>query len=164
MIEMKTIQAIFMIGFLLAGCSAPSESGHQAAAFLPGPLPDKWTATCSTDSDAFKPLRGLTNAVAQITLVNTSETLTQELTPERTRTFYPNLVLLVFDKSELRLVEQVVEKEAFRSDYPPIVFGQTDKHVFVTSPGYVNQGLYTPEAIAITKKLKSSLKELMEIR
>lgn len=158
------VLSMFILGTFLAACSPLSESEHQAARFLPDSLPTDWTLTISTDFNTFRPLRGLTNAVAQLTLVNTSVVLKRDLAPEESKEFHPNLILFVFPKSELKVVEQAVENERFRSDYPPIVFGRTEKYIFVTSPGYVNDGLHTPEAEVIIQKLKDSLRSSMEIR
>ncbi|MFZ5833719.1 MAG: hypothetical protein ACOY3P_26835 [Planctomycetota bacterium] len=161
---MKTNALVLLSAGLLVGCSGPSPADTEAAGFLPGPLPAGWMLTESTDPKQFKPLRGLSNPVAQLKLTDHSTTLTRDLAPGKPETFHPTLILLVFPRSQLETVEEAAEKEAVRSDCSPMIFGQTDQYVFVTSPGYVNRGLHSPEAEATVERLKASLKDSMEIR
>jgi hypothetical protein len=162
--EMKRIPVILLSGLLVAGCSAPPNPIKHTTTYLPNSLPAGWVVNSSTNPEQFKPLRGLNYPIAQLTLANASVTLKRELVPGKTKVFHPNLILLVFPKSELDVVEQAVRQNVFRSDYPPIIFGLTDEHVFVTSPGYVNEGLHTPEAETTIQELRTSLKKTMGIK
>lgn len=164
-VGMKMKLAIPLIAVVFLGCSSsPSRPGPVATSFLPGAPPAGWTVAVTADARQFKPVRGLANPIVQVTLTDSTAHLHREFWPGRSKTFHPNIVLLVFPVDDLGTVENAVRKESKNSDCPPMVFGASKTHVFVTSPGYVNGGLHAPEAEAKIQALKDSLRRSMEIR
>jgi len=151
-------------GLLVAGCSSRGSSADDVARLLRGSLPAEWVLSSSVDPGRFKPLRGLPHPLAQLTLANQSDTLTWVLSPEKWKILHPTLTLLLFPISDLQEVEEAVRQQGYRSDFPPVIFGLIDEYILVTSPGYVNEGLHTPEAEATIQELKDALKRTVQIR
>jgi hypothetical protein len=80
------------------------------------------------------------------------------------KAFHPTVILLLFPISDMQKVEKAVREQGLRSDFPPIIFGLVDGYILVTSPGYVNEGLHTPEAEATVQELKEALRKKVRIR
>ena len=161
---MKVIMQFVLVTFLFIGCSPAPQPQIDTNNLFPTPLPENWTMNISTDSKHFRPLEALTGALAELTLVNESITLKLEIGQGRIHEYHPNIILKVFPKSRLEEIEQAVKSLMASSRFPPIIFGSTDKYVYVTSPGAINNGNYSHEAIAVTEELKNSLKESIEFK
>lgn len=145
---------------LAQSASAGSNEGDDIVQTFSACIPTNWIAAPFTKP---VPLRGLTNPTAQIVLTESSKMLTWELSPAKSQTFHPTLILLAFPASRAKEIETTVEQQKIRSDYPPIIFCSNAQYVFVTSPGYINRGLHTPEAEATLTDLKEALAKSMII-
>ena len=110
------------------------------------------------------PVRGLSNPIAQFTFTETTKTLGFGLSPGKTNTFHPTLILLAFPAAGAKEIAGAVEHNQARSDYPPLIFCLNDQYIFVTSPGYINNGLHTPEAENSLQDLKHALAKCTTIR
>jgi hypothetical protein len=89
---------------------------------------------------------------------------------------WPLVQLFFYDIAEKPHVLNVIEAERLHSWDIPIYFGETDQYVIVTSPAYVNHGIFTDEAKKrlspgwqvlrrhIPNKGDTSVDELVELR
>jgi hypothetical protein len=140
--------------------SAGSNEGDKIVQALSACIPTNWIAAPSAKP---APLRGLTNPAAQIVLTESSKTLTWDLSPAKSQTFHPTVILMAFPAGRSKEIETAVEQQKIRSDYPPLIFCSNAQYVFVTSPGYINRGLHTLAAEATLTDLKAALAKSMII-
>lgn len=141
---MKFQHLIFLVLVALGGVgrAQTTNSFDQITSIIKDCVSNQWSVTCTLDPKQFMPLRGLRDPMAQLTLTETTQTLTEELSPGRTNQFQPVVVLLVFPAIKNKDIQDAVKAEAGFSDCPPLIFGYTERYVFVTSPGYINHGQY----------------------
>jgi len=71
----------------------------------------------------------------------------------------PSFSLYFYDITEKNDVMKVIKKETFYSWAIPIYFDETDKYIIITSPAYINNGIFSDEAKICYTPLEKSLKE-----
>jgi hypothetical protein len=120
-------------------------------------LPTGWSLASTVEPAQFRPLSGLANPLGQITLAAPGKQLTRNVAPDRQVTFQPNVVLLLFARREAERVAAAVAKTAAGSRNAPMIFGWSRDYIFVTSPGYINDGVQSEDAHATIRELKASL-------
>jgi len=157
----RAITAIAAV--VILGHSAWGDAGEadKIARMFKACIPTNWTVAPAMKA---LPVRGLSNAIAQFTFTETTKMLGWESSPGRTNTFRPTLALLAFGSARAREIEEAVEREQNHSDYPPLIFCVDAQYVFVTSPGYINRGLHTPEAEASLRDLKEALAKCLVVK
>jgi hypothetical protein len=160
---MRLINLSLLI-ILFLGCSPDPRRQNDLKELFPAPLPENWIIKVTTDQRQFSPIEVLTGARAQLTLINESFIIKRELPQGRIREYHPNIILKVFPRSRLGEIEQAVKARMFSSAFPPVIFGSTDKYVYVTTPGDINNGYNPPEVKSYITELINSLKESIDIR
>jgi len=76
----------------------------------------------------------------------------------------PIIPLYFYRHSEKADIMKIIEKESSLSSSIPIYFGETDEFVVVTSPAFVNGGLFTPEARHALRPMWKVLRNLIPKR
>ena len=71
----------------------------------------------------------------------------------------PSLKLYFYNISEKEKITGIIKKEAFYSWNIPVYFDETKSYIIVTSPSYINNGVFTEEAKKYYGPLEKSLKE-----
>lgn len=74
----------------------------------------------------------------------------------------PSLQLYFYNIVEKQEIMEIIEQEKFRSWCIPIYFDETKKYIIVTSPCYINSGIFTEEAKNYYSPLEKSLKEYFD--
>jgi hypothetical protein len=146
--------AIVSVAISASSLWADTNDPDKITRMVDGCIPTNWVVTSSTKP---VPIRGLSKPIAQYVFTETTRPLTLVLSPGQTNTFYPTLILLAFPSERAKEIDEAVVREGHMSDYPPLVFCLNDQYVFVTSPGYINRGLHTPEAEASLRDLKEAM-------
>ena len=75
---------------------------------------------------------------------------------------HPSLRLYFYHVTEKKEIMEIINKEIIYSWCIPIYFDETKKYVIVTSPCYINNGIFTEEAINYYSPLEKSLKEYFD--
>lgn len=70
----------------------------------------------------------------------------QQFFTDGKRRVSPLIQLYLYDIAEKAYVLAVIAREQFYSWNIPIYFGETENYIVVTSPSYVNHGIFTEEA------------------
>ncbi len=118
-------------------------------------IPDGWTCTVLTEElEKVERPHGLWAPLAIAEFVN----MTVEFNGHN-RKFNPSLKLYFYDISEKEKIKSIIKKEALYSWNIPVYYDETGKYIIVTSPGYINNGIYSEEAKKYYGPLEKSLKE-----
>jgi hypothetical protein len=160
---MKLIKRTLLIILLFLGCSPRPRPQIDPEELFPAPLPENWIMKVATDPKHFSYIEVLTGAWAELTLVNESFIIKRELPHGQIKEYHPNIILKVFPRSRLGEIERAVRARRPSSAYPPIIFGSTDKYIYVTTPGDINAGYNPPDVQSYITELMNSLDEFMEI-
>jgi len=81
-----------------------------------------------------------------------------KLPPEKTEKINPLLWLYFYDIAKKQEIMEIIVKESIYSWCIPIYFDETKKYIVVTSPCYINSGIFTEEAKSYYSPLEKSLK------
>lgn len=162
---MKRLVALLAVAATAATAPAETNTAASVVELVRNAAPTNWILTVTVDPAAVKPLRGLTNATAELRLTDPSKTLTHRLSLGKRREFQPVVFLLVYPASELKQIEIAAAADPKRAGLPmPLIFGAAGDAILVTSPGYVNEGLTSADSLAVVRELKDSLGKVMDIR
>ncbi|MBN1550138.1 hypothetical protein JW979_01665 [bacterium] len=157
---MKIVITVIFWALLTLPASVSSDDSEELVRLFASCIPDNWTVAVSTDAG---PIRGLSHPAAQLIFTESNRWLTCDESIGHAKAFHPTLLLQVFLKDRQQEVESASKREHIRSDYPPLVVGFNDQYIFVTSPGYINQGLRSPEADAVLTDLWKSFARCMTV-
>lgn len=134
----------FSLSIVFAGDSKNVEPGILRE--LRAHLPPGWTFTVHQgDKTNFVP-HGLEKPVFQIVAVNTNVSLQFPDAHKGSKALNALIPLCFYRQSEKPEILKAIEKESVYSWSIPLYFGETDDFVVVTSPAFVNGGVFTPEA------------------
>jgi len=118
-------------------------------------IPAGWTCTVLTEElEKMERPHGLWVPLAIAEFVNRTVEF-----KGHNRTFNPSLKLYFYDISEKEKIKSIIKKEALYSWNIPVYYDETGKYIIVTSPGYINNGIYSEEAKQYYSPLEKSLKE-----
>jgi hypothetical protein len=73
--------------------------------------------------------------------------------------YNPSLRLYFYNIMEKQEIMEIIDREKIYSWCIPIYFDETKKYIIVTSPCYINSGIFTEEAKNYYSSLEKSLKE-----
>jgi len=76
--------------------------------------------------------------------------------------YNPSLQLYFYDITKKQEIMEIIDKEKIYSWCIPIYFDETKKYIIVTSPCYINHGIFTDEAMSYYSPLEISLKDYFE--
>ena len=103
-------------------------------------------------------LVGLKKALFQLDFKNKKEYILREITPNKRVIFNPSLQLLFYDIKNKEEILKAIKKTEIMSSNIPIYYSETKEYMILTSPGYINNGVYTKEAKALIEPLDKALK------
>ncbi len=124
-------------------------------------LPQGWSCVLHQNSDVQAAPHGLGKPFFQVVASNTNISFTKIPDAARPTTQSPVIPLYFYRLSEKPDIMKVIERERSYSWNIPIYFGETDEFVVVTSPAYVNGGVFTPEARRALRPMWTVLRELI---
>jgi hypothetical protein len=108
-------------------------------------LPVGWDCTVLQGDDVKLVPHGLKQPLLQFVASNTNVSFVKDPgAPQGTKS--PVIPLYFYRQTEKAEIMKIIEKESVLSWNIPVYFGETDEFVVVTSPAYVNGGVFTPEA------------------
>ncbi len=118
-------------------------------------IPDGWTCTVLTEEieKAERP-HGLNAPLEIAEFVNRTAEF-----DGHNKKINPSLKLYFYDISEKEKIKAIIKKEAFYSWNIPVYFDETKNFIIITSPSYINNGIFTEEAKKYYSPLEKSLKE-----
>jgi hypothetical protein len=122
-------------------------------------VPEGWECTIVThDLEKAERPHGMWKPLAIIYFINPSVKFKNTKDPEN-KEINPSFSLYFYDITEKNEVMKVIKKEAFYSWAIPIYFDETGKYIMITSPAYINHGVFSDEAKKFYAPLEKSLKE-----
>ncbi len=123
-------------------------------------LPAGWNCVVYQAKDVKAVPHGLGKPVFQVVATNTNLSFVKSEAPLLTKQS-PVIPLYFYRHSEKADLMQIIEKERMYSWSIPIYFGETDEFLVVTSPAFVNGGVFTPEARHALRPMWKVLRELI---
>ena len=156
---MKKVTPLILIA-LLAGCVSQSRLGGDALiSNIHGNLPDGWECTVEkTDGQKGHP-HGLKEPMFRVDITNPNEII-----PDRPNKKRPSIQLYFYQIDSKPLVMKIIKEQAPHSWDIPIYFGETEEYVVVTSPSYVNHGVFTEEAKRTIRPAWKVLRKYIECK
>lgn len=123
-------------------------------------LPTGWNCTVYQSNDVKVVPHGLGRPVFQVVVANTNLSFVKSEVPNLTKQS-PVIPLYFYRHGEKADVMRIIQKESIYSWSIPIYFGETAEFVVVTSPAFVNGGVFTPEARHALRPMWKVLRELI---
>ncbi len=123
-------------------------------------LPAGWNCTFYKGKDVKSVPHGLEKPVFQVVATNTNLSFVKSEVPRVTKR-WPVIPLYFYRHSEKAGLMKIIERERLYSWNTPTYFGETDEFVVVTSPAFVNDGVFTPEARHALGSMWRVLRELI---
>ncbi len=114
-------------------------------------LPTDWTCTVITDDGKKGHPHGLDEPLFRADFMNIRISFSNEL-------HNPYIPLFFYDIGSKSKIMKTIDKEKMFSWDIPLYFGETDNYLVVTSPAYVNHGVFTVEAKNMIKPMWSVLR------
>lgn len=123
-------------------------------------LPAGWDCLVYQASDVKAVPHGLGKPVFQVVATNANLSFVESEAPRLIKRS-PVIPLYFYRHSEKADLMKIIEKESLYSWSIPIYFGETDEFLVVTSPAFVNGGVFTPEARHALRPMWRVLRELI---
>lgn len=142
---MNRIVYLVLLVFL-AGCATCRKPDEDAlVSRIRKDLPSRWQCRVITQEGEKGHPHGLDEPLMRMDLSSPEESFAS-IEGARTKTLSPLIQLYVYDISDKPHVQKVIQEERLYSWNIPIYFGETEDYIVVTSPAYVNYGVFTEEA------------------
>jgi hypothetical protein len=126
--------------------------------------PGGWNCTVYQGDDVKVVPHGLGKALFQVVASNTNLSFVKFPEAPRPTRQSPVIPLYFYRHSEKADIMKIIERESTHSWSIPIYFGETEEFVVVTSPAFVNGGLFTPEARHALRPMWKVLRDLFPKR
>ena len=158
------ITAFSLMGIILiSGCineeNTKEELGDEILNIGEG-IPEGWNYTIITQTmGEIEIPQGLWEPVAIVDFANLNKEIGYYPDAKNNKKYHPSLQLYFYNISEKQQIIEIIAKEKMHSSCIPIYFGETGKYIIVTSPCYINSGIFTGEAKDYYYSLEKSLKE-----
>jgi hypothetical protein len=151
----------FILLAFLAGCVSQTEpEGDALITSIQGNLPDGWESTVEkTDGQKGHP-HGLKEPVFRADYGNPNLLFGTD----RRKGMNPSIKLYFYQIDSKPNVMKVIDAEREYSWNIPIYFGETEEYVVVTSPLYVNHGVFTEEAKKTIRPMWNVLRKHIECK
>lgn len=101
---------------------------------------------------------GLGEPIAIVNFVNLNEEIEYYPDTETGKKHNPSLLLYFYNITEKQEIMKIIDQEKLYSWCIPIYYDETKKYIIVTSPCYINSGIFTDEAKSYYSPLEKSLK------
>ena len=119
-------------------------------------IPHNGYSTIKTQDSEEMPIpQGLGKPVAIVNFTNPTAQFEVAVGEYR----HPSLWLYFYNITEKQEIMGIIVNESIYSWCIPIYFNETDKYIIITSPCYINNGVFTEEAHSYYSQLENSLKE-----
>ena len=103
--------------------------------------------------------QGLMKPVAIVNFTNPNKEIEYYPDSKTGKKHKPSLLLYFYSVTEKQEIIEIIDREKIYSWCIPIYFDETKKYIIVTSPCYINSGIFTEEAQNYYSPLEKSLKE-----
>ncbi len=117
-------------------------------------MPNDWTLTVITETGKMGHPHGLEEPVFRIDFTDQTRTFITSATE-----LHPYLRLYFYRINDKEKILGIIQQESIYSWDIPTYFAETKEYIIVTSPLYINHGIYTEEAIALFTPLEQALKD-----
>lgn len=159
------ITAFSIIGMILiSGCINEVKTNEELGEEIINigkNIPEGWNYTIITQNiEKIERPQGLWEPVAIVNFANFNKEIGYD--PSMNRNYYPSLVLYFYNTTEKQEILEIIDKEKMHSSCIPIYFDETKRYIIVTSPCYINSGIFTEEAKNYYSPLEKSLKEYFD--
>ncbi len=126
-------------------------------------IPEGWNYTIITQNleETERP-HGLWQPVAIVNIANLNKEIENYPGVKPDRKYNPSLRLYFYNITEKQEIMEIIDKEKIHSWCVPIYFDETKKYIIVTSPCYINSGIFTEEAKNYYSPLEKSLKDYFD--
>ncbi|NOR48352.1 MAG: hypothetical protein GQ533_09980 [Methanosarcinaceae archaeon] len=161
--KLLLITAFSIMGIILiSGCineeKTKEELGEEILNIGEG-IPEGWNYTIITQNlEEIERPHGLWEPVAIVNFVDLNKEIKYYPGVKTDKKYNPSLRLYFYNVAEKEIID-IIDKEKIYSWCVPIYFGETRKYIIVTSPCYINCGIFTEEANNYYSPLEKSLKE-----
>jgi hypothetical protein len=122
-------------------------------------VPKGWNYAITQNSEEVVIPHGLREPVAIVNFTNLNEEIEYYPDVKTGKKHNPSLLLYFYNITEKKEIMETIDKEKIYSWCIPMYFDETKKYIIVTSPSYINNGIFTEEAINYYSPLEKSLKE-----
>jgi hypothetical protein len=150
-----TIGLLFVAVILISGCTNKIAKELEIQN-IGEAVPDDWNYMITTQNLEEMPRpHGLWKPAAIVNFSNPNAEFEMTINIYRN----PSLLLYFYNIAEKQQINSIIEKESIYSWCIPIKFDETKKYIIVTSPCYMNGGVFTEEANKYYSPLEKSLRE-----
>ena len=161
------IIAFSIIGIILiSGCINEEKTNEELGDEILNigeSIPEGWNYTIITQNlEETKRPHGLWEPVAIVNFTNLNKEIEYYPDIKTDKKCNPSLQLYFYNIAEKQEILDIVAKERIYSWCIPIYFDETKKYIIVTSPCYINSGIFTEEAKYYYSKLENTLKEYFD--
>ncbi len=126
-------------------------------------IPEGWNYTIITqDLGEIERPHGLWEPVAIVDFTNLNKEIEYYPDMKTDKKYHPSLRLYFYNITEKQEIMEIIGQEKNYSWCIPIYFDETKKYIIVTSPCYINSGIFTEEAKGYYSPLEKSLKEFFD--
>jgi hypothetical protein len=123
-------------------------------------LPTRWDCTVLQGDEVKLVPHGLKRPLFEFIASNTNVSFVKDPdAPKGTKN--PIIPLCFFRQTEKAEIMKVIETESSLSWNIPVYFGEIDEFVVVTSPAYVNGGVFAPEARRALRPMWQLLRDII---
>jgi hypothetical protein len=122
-------------------------------------LTDRWECVVVQQDGQKGHPHGLDEPLFRVDFRNPHSSFPARWKRDEPKDLNPSIQLYFYDAAEKAHVMEVIHKERLYSWNIPIYFGETKDYVVVTSPPYVNQGVFTEKAKAAIRPLWEVLRK-----
>ena len=148
---------LFVIVCIAMGCTSKPVSFVNR---MQGSLPDGWECTIVYQDGQKGHPQGLDEPLFRADFINPDVSFDAD----RRTGLNPTIQLYFYDiDSKLHVMKVIAEQSLYSWDIP-IYFGETEEYIVVTSPSYVNHGVFTEEAKNTIRPMWNALRIHIECR
>ena len=155
--------ALLALLCIVAGCTSQATSPREDALIseICAELPQGWTCTIEQASARKGHPHGLEEPLFRTDFTNPHKAFESPFAGVRKK-LNPIIQLYFYDIASKAHVMEVIEKEREHSWDIPIYFGETEKYIVVTSPAYVNYGVFSEDAKKAIRPMWQALRKRID--
>ncbi len=155
--------ALLALLCIVAGCTSEATSPREDALIseICGELPQGWTCTIEQENAKKGHPHGLEEPLFRTDFTNPHQAFESPFAGGRKK-LNPIIQLYFYDIASKAHVMEVIEKERIHSWDIPIYFGETEKYIVVTSPSYVNYGVFSEDAKKAIRPMWEALRKRID--
>ncbi|VVB91497.1 Uncharacterised protein [uncultured archaeon] len=149
---------------LISGCTSEEKTKELQDEIqnIGEAVPEGWNYTITQNSEEIPIPHGLWKPAAIVNFINPNKEIDYYPGVKTYRKYNPSLRLYFYNVTEKQEIMKIIDREKIYSWCVPIYFDETKKYIIVTSPCYINNGIFTEEAEYFYSTLEKSLKEYFD--